>query len=550
MSDLDSDDSDVEVHPPRSAVLEDREDRNNPSLVASLPPDTDPPEGPAFVVISRVDGTSIRPCNPFKLNREMRRLCRPEVKWAKPLKSGSLLVHTIDADQSRVVLGLTSLLGKPVKAKLADRLTSSQGAVHALDLAGMSVQGILDDLSDQGVVEVQRFRSRQDNPNPLLRLRFRGSQLPDRIICGYLSLKVKPWVDMPRQCKKCWKIGHLERTCRARISTCGNCAASNSHHTSDCDDVPRCPNCTGPHAASDRKACPLWDAAIKAAKRNAIQKNPRPPPSPSQAQDVWPALPAPSTAPSSPLVAPSPTRPSAALVSTDTQTEPLEALVHTLTQTEHSTGTQHTQTDNTTPLSAVTSTQTDTPPPPPEVTTTDSQTNSIQAASHYTQTDTPPPPPEYISTASQSDSTSTAQSSVQTEPDGAEQDTPSRTPGTQTDESFTDLSSVSDADSSVASDTTIRSTSSTSTQTGMPSTAPERIRRFALYDNKGPWKDTFVVVNGTKMLLRHVPLLLRPGTDQWRNVTTATYATVWGKQLHLVEEGHSKRPPYPYTYRR
>ena len=486
-----------------------------PPLLASLPSNSnsDPPEGPSFVLVSRKDGNHFRPYNPFQLGREVRSICSSPLKWVKSVASGSLLFSTNTIEQSRTILAISELLGHPVETKLADRLSSAQGTVHAPDLVGMTVQEVLEELQDQGVTEVQRFQSKQDTPNPLLRLRFRGTELPEKIVCGYLSIKVKPWLDMPRQCRKCWRIGHVERSCRSRTSICGQCSAADSHHHTECDHLPKCPGCTGPHQAWDRKACPLWDAAIKAARRNTVPTASRstapsapPPQSPRSEPDVdWPTLPS-STPTSSPSAARPPARPPVALAHTDTQTDPPTPPPQCTTNTH--------------------ATQTDAPTPPTN--TTDS---------HCTQTDNTTP---QTNTSTQTDKT-TPQNTTGCQYDTADTpalDTHSTTSGTQTETSFSVDSSVSDADSSAASASTTLSTSST--QTGIPDDAPARIQRFSLrHRYKGSqFIGDQVLVNGKLMSTKRIPLLLRPGTVQHHNVTTAEFICPTSKmELILLEEG-------------
>ena len=191
---------------------------------ARLPPDVDPPDGPAFVLISREDGNPFRPFNPFVMHRELKAICpAPGIKFAKYLHSGSMLLGTHNIEQSRALLSISSLVGKPAKAQLATHLTSVQGLVHSPELCDMTEQELLDELAPQGVIEVQRLKSHTDKPNPLVRLRFRGLTLPDRLFCAFLSIRIKPWVELPKQCHKCWRNGHVDRTWRSRTSTCGVC---------------------------------------------------------------------------------------------------------------------------------------------------------------------------------------------------------------------------------------------------------------------------------------------------------------------------------------
>jgi len=58
----------------------------------------------------------------------------------------------------------------------------------------------------------------------------------------------------PRQCFRCWKLGHFAASCRdeERCLRCGE----PGHKVGDCMGEPRCINCQGSHAANDKKCRP------------------------------------------------------------------------------------------------------------------------------------------------------------------------------------------------------------------------------------------------------------------------------------------------------
>ena len=123
-----------------------------------------------------------------------------------------------------------------------------KGLIHCTDLCSISEKTSSTSWPLRGVIEVQRLRSRHDSPNPRIRLRFQSLGLPQRLYCGYLSVAVAPWVSSHRQCRKHWRFGHVERTCRSSAHTCG---MSVPHPTEGCDApalrlVRRCPPGVGP----------------------------------------------------------------------------------------------------------------------------------------------------------------------------------------------------------------------------------------------------------------------------------------------------------------
>ena len=88
---------------------------------AHLPPGTDLPEGPCFLLLRRQDTVSFSKTNTFALKGAIVALCG-DVTTAKPIRSGALLVETTDMRQTRLLLSAATLMGLPVEAQLADRL--------------------------------------------------------------------------------------------------------------------------------------------------------------------------------------------------------------------------------------------------------------------------------------------------------------------------------------------------------------------------------------------------------------------------------------------
>ena len=216
-----------------------------PRRGARLPPDNTPPEGPAYVLLKRTDGTSFVRANPFKVRRALVHLCG-EVNTAKTLRSGALLIQTRSGEQNSIILRLTTFLDKDVEAVVADRLNSVTGLFYCPEVRGIPEEELLGELASQGVTEITRFRDVKDGPNPLVKARFRGLTLPTHIYCGYLAVPVREWVPGPMQCRNCWQFGHHDRTCRTPDPLCGKCCGA--HHTDGCQsEAERCPSCTGSH---------------------------------------------------------------------------------------------------------------------------------------------------------------------------------------------------------------------------------------------------------------------------------------------------------------
>ena len=247
-------------------------------------------DGPAFFLIRRVDGNSMAGANPFVVRRTLQGICG-DVESARAIRSGALLVKTMTGPQNPKLLAVVDFMGEAVEVTEAHRMNSVEGLFYCREVCHLTEENLLGELFPQGVTEVTRLRSRKEGPNPLVRVRFRGLVLPPYLYCGYISSPVRPWVPSPRQCRNCWRFGHLSGTCRSR-TVCGRCAEA--HSTEDCSSAEtRCASCREPHPAWDR-SCGAWRAAKERGpgRHGNTSRGAAPPETllPAQAPHAWPPL--------------------------------------------------------------------------------------------------------------------------------------------------------------------------------------------------------------------------------------------------------------------
>ena len=403
-------------------------------------------EGPSFLLIGLKDGSTISR-SPFSLRRALDILC-PDLLDAKVVRSGRVLVRTRDAAQTRRLLALTEFDGQPAEAALADRLNSCEGVIYCPDLDSESDQSILAELDSQGVTEVHRLRSKSDKPNPLIKLRFRGKTLPSKVRCGYLSVTVKPWLNLPTQCRRCWKHGHSDRACRHQDEVCGFCSAANDHPTNQCPaPQPSCPVCSERHPAWDRNNCGVWRDIKQKAQEQAQPSQPPP----ESMGPAWPAL-------------PSPPRPSVASQPFVAQT------VDSGSQTDDPPAVQP-------PLTKVSSCQTDAPPEAPPTSTAETQTTlPTGGKAACTQT----PTRRFKVKGVQTSSAATTTTAAQTESSSLTGNPP-EAPSTSTAETQTTTPSAATTTSAAQTDTPTQATADAGTQY----TAP-RIRIYSTTSESTP----------------------------------------------------------------
>ncbi|GFU12717.1 RNA-directed DNA polymerase from mobile element jockey [Trichonephila clavipes] len=126
------------------------------------------------------------------------------------------------------------------------------------DLVTTSESEILEEFSDQGVIQVRRITIKKNATvfsTKHLILTINSPDLPTSIKVGYLNCKIRPYIPNPLRCFKCQRFGHSQTSCGGQL-TCSRCA-SVGHASTDCILEPKCFNCSQPHTA-DSKLFPKW----------------------------------------------------------------------------------------------------------------------------------------------------------------------------------------------------------------------------------------------------------------------------------------------------
>lgn len=181
-----------------------------------------------------------------------------DVKNIKRLRSGDLLIEVISPSQSRSLLKAKSLNGCPIEVTMHRTLNYCKGVVRSYETLTCEEDRIRDNLSDFGVVAVQRIVNRVKGPTPVLIVTFCGDKLPSSIKMGFENCRVTPYIPYPLRCFNCQQFGHHGKSC-AKSSVCAKCSGKghSSSHDTPCQNEARCANCSGMHPAFDR-SCPVW----------------------------------------------------------------------------------------------------------------------------------------------------------------------------------------------------------------------------------------------------------------------------------------------------
>lgn len=121
-------------------------------------------------------------------------------------------------------------------------------------------ENLLSDIKIKAVSRFTRVDSQNNEkriPTETVKVTFYGNNLPESVILFFCRRKVEYFVPNPKQCKKCGRLGHLERMCKAkqfRCLSCGNnpkcnpCVSENQvcilcgNNDHKCfDDLKKCP---------------------------------------------------------------------------------------------------------------------------------------------------------------------------------------------------------------------------------------------------------------------------------------------------------------------
>ena len=123
------------------------------------------------------------------------------------------------------LLRLNKLHDLKVTVSLHGSLKSCKGVVRCPDLNGVNEREILEEMREQGVINVRRIKIRRDgtlrDTNTFV-FTFNTSILPKQLKIAFLRVSVDPYIPNPLRCYACQVFGHHENKCH-RKELCANC---------------------------------------------------------------------------------------------------------------------------------------------------------------------------------------------------------------------------------------------------------------------------------------------------------------------------------------
>lgn len=213
---------------------------------------------PRFLIVKGKEGDFAK-TNPFLLSNFIYGKVG-KVKNLKKIREG-LLIETCSAAQSRAISKLNVILDQEVEVVPHSRLNQSRGVVTCRDLLNCKEEEILEELKDQGVIEVKRIKTKKDGvltDTASHILTFNTPKLPVEINVAFYLLKIRPYIPAPLRCFRCQLFGHAAIRCtKEQVCVCGK-----SLHTGQpCEPPISCINCNGLHSARSRD-CPVYKQEV------------------------------------------------------------------------------------------------------------------------------------------------------------------------------------------------------------------------------------------------------------------------------------------------
>ncbi|XP_046406271.1 uncharacterized protein LOC124171175 [Ischnura elegans] len=176
-----------------------------------------------------------------------------DVKTAKRLRSGSLLIQVNNSRQAKKLLELKEFFQVPVKVDPRLSLNTCDGVVTSWDLSDCTEEEIKEGLEDQKVISVRRLKTRRSgtlkDTNSFV-LTFALPKLPSSIYVFYSAIQVRPYIPKPIRCFRFQRYGHTSGNCKGE-ELCGRCSLKK--HEGDCREKEKCVNCHRDH--------PAWSAS-------------------------------------------------------------------------------------------------------------------------------------------------------------------------------------------------------------------------------------------------------------------------------------------------
>lgn len=159
---------------------------------------------------------------------------------------------------------------KSIIAKVNERKSFVKGIIKCKELEHSDIEEIKSELKSQGVTDVYRFSTKRNGE--LFKtssnfLKFNLQVLPEFIKIAFMKKRIEPYVELPTQCFKCHRLGHIAARCKIELWKCG----CYKHDGLSFKNPPLCANC-GEGYESNNRNCPAYQKEKEVQRIIAYQK--------------------------------------------------------------------------------------------------------------------------------------------------------------------------------------------------------------------------------------------------------------------------------------
>ena len=179
-----------------------------------------------LIMESKNNENPITSLSPFVIEKQIEALIGTP-KSVKKMRNQTLLVETTRKIQTEQLLKCKTFFNLSIEVSEHKTLNSSKGIIRDKALKGESEENIKDNLQDQGVTAVKRFKIRKGHDlvstNTLL-LTFNSVVPPKSLKIFYRIIPVEVYIPNPLRCFNCQRFGHHENNCPVDLgSICERC---------------------------------------------------------------------------------------------------------------------------------------------------------------------------------------------------------------------------------------------------------------------------------------------------------------------------------------
>lgn len=219
------------------------------------------------VVIIKPEGDRGRELinNPIKLNSmlDQSEFGNIEIKDIRVNKRKEMIIIEL-AESSRIeeLLKIKHLNEYPIRVYTPENESYKSGVIWPVsrdaDLEEIKRHLVIDNKGNGDELhKIERLKKKTGETwieTESIKVTFKCKNLPQGVKIARSFYKVRPFVNMPLQCYKCQRMGHMAINCKGNVRclVCGE-----NHDRKDCKSLqPKCAGCGGRHKAND-KECPL-----------------------------------------------------------------------------------------------------------------------------------------------------------------------------------------------------------------------------------------------------------------------------------------------------